>query len=330
MMRSATARAPKLLLRAVLSTAALWSIAVPATAAEIPRIAVLLHQAMASPAETGLREGLREHGYVEGQNIRIEWRRSSGSIEDARPDAAEMVRSRADLLLALSTSHARAAMEATSTTPIIFLSADPVATGLAESLARPGANATGVSVASPELAAKRLDLLHQLVPQARRIAFLLNPSNAAIALTSAEAQKAASTLGLRLEKFDARNAAEIDASLRAIQRSAPDAILVASDLTLLKDSARIASGVRKARVPAVFPWREYHEHGVLMSYGPDFRQVTRRLASYVDRILKGANPGDLPVEEVSKFDLVVDLRVARELKIDVPQSLLLRADEVIR
>ena len=214
--------------------------------------------------------------------------------------------------------------------PIIFLSADPVATGLAESLARPGANATGVSVASPELAAKRLDLLHQLVPQARRIAFLLNPSNAAIALTSAEAQKAASTLGLRLEKFDARNAAEIDASLRAIQRSAPDAILVASDLTLLKDSARIASGVRKARVPAVFPWKEYHEHGVLMSYGPDFRQVTRRLASYVDRILKGANPGDLPVEEVSKFDLVVDLRVARELKIDVPQSLLLRADEVIR
>ena len=320
----------KLLLGIALPATALCAIAVPASAGEIPRIGVLLHQAMASSADAGLRDGLREQGYVDGQNIVTEWRPSGGSVEDARPHAAELVRSKTDLILALTTSAARAAMEATSTTPIVFVSADPVATGLAESLAKPGANATGVSVASPELAAKRLDLLHQLAPQARRIAFLVNPSNASIAPQFAQAQNAARELGIRLERFDARNAAEIDVSLRAIQRSAPDAMLIASDLGLLLEKARIASAVRKARIQAVFPWKEYHEHGALMSYGPDLEAVMRRTASYVGKILRGVKPRDLPVEEISKFDLVIDLRVARELRIEVPQSLLLRADEVIR
>jgi putative ABC transport system substrate-binding protein len=306
----------------------------PPTAGDPPpavaRIGVLLPQALASPAEVGLRDAFREQGYVEGQNIVIEWRRIGGSVEDARPHAAEMVRLQVDLILALTTSTARAAMEATSTSPIVFVSADPVAAGLVQSLARPVANATGVSVASPELAAKRLDLLHQLVPHARRIAFLRNPSNASIALQVAEAQRAARQLGVRLEMFDARNAAEIDASLRAIQRSAPHAILVASDLGLLTEKARITSAIRKARIPAVFPWREYHEHGALMSYGPDYKEVLRRTASYAVKILKGAKPSDLPVEEISKFDLVIDLRVAHELGINVSQELLFRADEVIQ
>lgn len=278
----------------------------------------------------GLRDGLREQGYVEGRDILIEWRRIGSSIDDARPHVAELVRSKVDLIVALSTSPARAAMEATSTIPIVFVSADPVATGLAKSLARPGGNATGVSVASPELVAKRLDLLHQVLPHARRIAFLRNPNNASISQQWAEGQKAAGQIGVYLEAFDARDAAQIDKSLRAIQRSAPGAILVASDLLFLTEKARVVSAIRRAKIPAMFAWKEYHEQGALMSYGPDLKDVTRRTAVYVVKILKGAKPSDLPIEEVSKFDLVIDLRVAQELKIEIPQGLLFRADEVIR
>jgi putative ABC transport system substrate-binding protein len=308
----------------------LLAIGAPADSAEIPRIAVLFPEALVSSSEVGLRNGLREQGFVEGRDIVIEWRRIGSSVDDARPHVAELVRSKIDLILALATSSARAAMEATSTIPIVFVSADPVATGLAKSLARPGGNATGVSVASPELVAKRLDLLHQFLPHARRIAFLRNPDNASTSRQSAEAQKAARQIGVHLETFEARNSAEIDESLRAIQRSAPGAILVASDLVLLTEKARIVSAIRKARIPAMFPWKEYHKQGALMSYGPDLKDVTRRTAFYVVKILKGAKPSDLPVEEVSKFDLVIDLRIAQELKIEVPQELLLRADEVIR
>jgi putative ABC transport system substrate-binding protein len=221
-------------------------------------------------------------------------------------------------------------MEATTTIPIVFLSADPVATGLAKSLARPGGNATGVSVVSPELVAKRVDLLHQVLPHARRIAFLRNPNNASISQQSAAGQEAAAKVGVHLEPFDARNPAQIDESLRAIQRSAPGAILIASDQLFLTEKARVASAIRKAKIPAMFPWKEYHERGVLMSYGPDLKDVTRRTATYIAKILKGAKPSDLPVEEVSKFDLVIDMRIARELKIKVPQEVLFRANEVIQ
>jgi putative ABC transport system substrate-binding protein len=323
-------RTRKLFFEIVLGTTALAIMLAPAEPAQTPRVGVLLPAARVSASEVGLRGGLRELGYVEGRDLVIEWRGSSNSIEDARPLVAELVRGKVDLIAALSTSTAHAAIEATSTIPIVFVSSDPVATGLAATLAKPGANATGVSVMSPELAAKRLDLLQQLLPHARRIAFLRNPSNASMAMKSAEAQRAARGLGMHLETFDARNTTEIETALRAIRRSAPDAILVDSDLVLLSESAKIVTAIRKARIPAVFPWREYHEHGALLSYGPDYEDVMRRAAFYIVKILKGAKPADLPVEEISKFDLVIDLRVAREMNIEVPQSLLLRADKLIR
>src|SRR5262245_8208752 len=212
-------------------------VSTPANSTKPPRIAVLFPEALVSSSEAGLRDGLREQGYVEGQDIVIEWRRIGSSIDDARPHVTELVRSKVDLILALSTSLARAAMEATSTIPIVFVSADPVATGLAKSLARPGGNATGVSVVSPELVAKRLDLLHQALPHARRVAFLRNPSNASISQQTAEGQEAAARVGVHLQPFDARNAAQIDESLRAIQRSAPNAILIASDLLFLTEKS---------------------------------------------------------------------------------------------
>jgi putative tryptophan/tyrosine transport system substrate-binding protein len=319
-----------LLITVAIGALTLTTLTVAADSSDTPRVGVLLPQILASPAETGLREGLREQGYVEGQNIIVEWRRIGSSVEDAMPHAIELVQSKPQLILAFSTSSARAAMQATRTIPIVFLSGDPAATGLTESLARPSANATGVSLATPQLTAKRLELLHELVPRARRVAFLRNPSNAVLPAQIAEAQKAARDLGLHLESFDARNTADLDTALRALQRSAPHAILVASDNGLLTEKARIASAIRKMKIPAVFPWKEYHEHGALMSYGPSFKDAIRRTASYVAKILKGAKPGDLPVEVVSKFDMIIDLRVARELKLEVPQSLLLRADEVIQ
>jgi putative ABC transport system substrate-binding protein len=309
---------------------ALLAIRVDADAPVMPRIGILVPQILTSPAEAGLREGLREQGYIEGQNIAIEWRRIGNSVEDATPDAIEMAQSKPDLILALSTASARAVMQATSTIPIVFLSGDPVATGLVGSLAAPRGNATGVSANSPQLTAKRLDLLHQLIPRARRVAFLRNPSNAVLPAQFAEAQKAARPLGLHLETFDASGIADLDAALRALQRSAPHAVLIASDFGLLTEKAKIASAIRKTRIPAIFPWKEYHEHGALMSYGPDLKDTLRLTASYVARILKGAKPADLPIEELSRFDLVIDLRMARELKLEVPQSLLLRANEVIR
>ncbi len=320
------------LLRVAIALAAATLAATHASAdsPQMPRIGVLLPQILASPAEAGLREGLREQGYVEGQNIVVEWRRIGNSVEDAMPHAIELVRSKPDLILALSTAAARAVMQTTTTIPIVFQSGDPIATGLTGSLARPNANATGVSVATPQLTAKRLDLLHQLIPHARRVSFLRNPSNALLPAQFAEAQKAARQLRLHLETFDARGPNDLDAALRALQRSAPHAILVASDLGLLTERAKITSAIRKARIPAVFPWKEYHEDGALMSYGPDLKDTLRLTASYVARILKGAKPADLPVEQVSQFELIIDLRVARELKLEVPQSLLLRANEVIR
>jgi putative ABC transport system substrate-binding protein len=221
-------------------------------------------------------------------------------------------------------------LEASTTVPIVFGSGDPVATGLAASLARPGGNATGVSVLSTELYPKRLEYLHWLAPRARRIAFLMNSSNP-IAVTQLEAtQKAAPSLGVQLVKLDARNERELRSVLHALERGAADGAIVTNDLVYRSTASQVAQVLRKARLPAIFPYRQYLEEGGLMSYGPDPKEVGRKLAVYVDKILKGAKPADLPIEQLSKYELVIDLRVARELKLNVPQDLLLRADEVIR
>jgi len=214
--------------------------------------------------------------------------------------------------------------------PIVFVSGDPVATGLAASLAKPGGNATGVSVVSTELFPKRLEYLHWLAPRARRIAFLTNSSNP-IASTQLEAtQKAAQLLGVQLVKLDARNESELRTVLHALERGAADGAIVSNDLVYRSTASKVAQVIRKARLPAIFPYRQYLNEGGLMSYGPDPRDVGRKLAVYVDKILKGAKPTDLPIEQLSKYELVIDLRVARELNLTVPQELLLRADEVIR
>ena len=301
----------------------------PADQTAIPHIGALLSIGNSPLLSEGLRDGLRELGYKEGQNVVIEWRSAASDVE-LRANAIDLALSKLDVIVVNTTAGARAALEANTTVPIVFGSGDPVATGLAANLARPGGNATGVSVLSTELYPKRLEYLHWLAPRARRIAFLMNSSNP-IAVTQLEAtQKAAPMLGVQLVKLDARNESDLRTVLHALQRGAADGAIVTNDVVYRSAASQVAQVLRKARLPAIFPYRQYLEEGGLMSYGPDPKDVGRKLAVYVDKILKGAKPADLPIEQLSKYELVIDLRVARELKLNVPQDLLLRADEVIQ
>jgi len=181
-----------------------------------------------------------------------------------------------------------------------------------------------------ELEPKRLELLHQLAPHARRIGYLFNLSNPLASAVTAEVKTAAQTLGLQLKVFNAPTARELDTALDTLLRNPPDALLVSPEAFFLAYKAKIAQVVRKAKIPAIFPYREYGVDGALMSYGPNLQQIGRLLAVYVDKVLRGAKPADLPIEQMSKYDLVIDLRVAREMGVQVPQDLLMRADEVIR
>ncbi len=294
-----------------------------------PRIGVLMPPLASSPEE-GLRQGLRELGYVEGKSIVIEWRRSAETEEQLKLLAMDLARSKVDLIVAVGGTAARAALTATTLPVVLAPVGDAVGSGFAASLAKPGGNSTGVSAESTELIAKRLELLRVLVPRAPRIVFLMNSSDPIGARLLESAQQAARTLHVQLVTLDARNAGELDAALRALPRSEAGGVLVPADLLFLANKAKIASAIRKARLPAMVSLREYHDDGVLMSYVVDLKEAMRRAAPYVDKILRGAKPSELPIEQVSKFELVIDLRVAREMGITVPQELLLCADEVIR
>lgn len=277
------------------------------------------------------REGLRELGYIEGKNVLIETRRTLGYEAELRPLVAELVQMNPDLIVTFSTPAAHAALEATKTIPVVFIAVgDPVGTGLVPSLARPGGNGTGVSVLSTELATKRLDLLRQLAPRAKRIAYLVDLANPSQVVGARSVQAAAQSMGIKLENYNATNAGEIGSALRTIPWKSIDGVLIGGDPIFLAEGAKIAAAIRVAKAPAIFPWRDFHEYGVLMSYSPNLREVARRGAQYVAKILNGAKPADLPVEQVSKVELIIDLRMADEMGIGVPQELLFRADEVIR
>lgn len=310
--------------------ALLWAVAVAEEPRTIPRIGVLVPSMANSPFEEGLREGLRDLGYVESKDVILDWRRSPETAEALRPLAADLLKSKVGLIVAIGSPATRAALDANTTTPVVFTSGDPVAAGFASSLARPGRNATGVSVVSLPVSQKCLELLHELVPRARRILYLMNTSNPLEAQDRDAVQAAARALGVQVITVNARNAAELDTALRALPRSGVQAFFMSGSFFLLTHRAEIVRAVRAAKLPAMFPYSEYHDLDVLVSYGPNLRQVMHLLARYVDKILKGAKPADLPVEQLSKHELIIDLRVARKLRIDVPQTLLLRADAVIR
>jgi putative tryptophan/tyrosine transport system substrate-binding protein len=282
-----------------------------------------------NPIVDGFHDAMHTLGYVEGRNIRIENRGAEGHMDRLPQLARELAERKADVIVAFNTRAARAAMEAT-TNPVVFLSGDPVNFGLARNLSSPSSNATGISIITTELTSKRLELLHLVAPRARRLAFLSDFANPPGSLEIQEAQRTAQTLGVQLVKVEARNPGEIEPALTALTRSSVQAVLVGSTPLLYANRAQLAAALRTSKVPAVFPWRDAHDVGVLMSYGVGLRDAGRKVATYVDKILKGAKPADLPIEQISKYELVIDLRVAKELDLKVPQELLQRADEVIR
>ncbi|MEK7362971.1 MAG: ABC transporter substrate-binding protein [candidate division NC10 bacterium] len=278
------------------------------------------------------RKGLRELGWVEGQNIVIDYRFAEGR-SDRLPDlAAELVRLKVDIIVALATPAAAAAKNATQTIPIVMIGAyDPVGIGLVAGLARPGGNVTGLSFGvGMEIVGKGLELLKETVPKVRRVAILSNPANPAQSLAMREVNVAARSLGVQLQLLEARGPNEFDGAFAAMAKERVGALLVVADGLFILHRARLADLAARSRLPAIYGYREHVEARGLMSYGSSLRDLWRRAATYVDKILKGAKPADLPVEQPTKFELVVNLKTAKALGLTIPQSVLVRADEVIR
>jgi len=298
-------------------------------ARKVPRVGVLAGQsAEISPPILTLREGLRELGYVEGQNIAIEWRWAHGKDERFPDLAAELVSLKVDIIVAPPTASAQAAQRATKTIPIVMgFVTDPVALGVVANLARPGGNITGLGVPTPEIAGKRLQLLREVAPTVARIAVLSDPSQPAD-LRGTEA--AAQALGVQLQVWKVRSGGELDRAFAAIARERAAGIIILGSTTLFAYRARIAQLAVRHRLPTSAWARELTEAGCLMSYGPNLPDVVRRAAYFVDKILKGAKPGDVPIEQPTKFDLVINLKTAKALGLTIPPSLLGRADEVIQ
>jgi putative ABC transport system substrate-binding protein len=279
------------------------------------------------------RQGLRELGWVEGQNIVIEYRFAEGRLERLPDLAAELVRLKVDIIVASPTPGVAAAKNATETIPIVMLSgsADPVGLGFIASLARPGGNVTGLSYSvGPEIFSKGLELLKETVPKIRRVAILSNPASPVQPLIIREVNAAARSMGVQLQLLEARGPNEFDGAFAAMAKERVGALLVVADSIFLLHRTRLADLAARSRLPAAYGVREHVEAGGLMSYGPSLRDVFRRGATYVDKILKGAKPGDLPVEQPTKFELVLNLKTAKALGLTIPDSLLRRADEVIQ
>jgi putative ABC transport system substrate-binding protein len=303
-------------------------------AGKVPRIGFL---GVTSPSDRpshldAFRQRLRELGWVEGQNIVIDYRYAEGRV-DRLPDlAAELVRLKVDLIVASAgTQAATAAKNATETIPIVMIYVrDPVGTGLIASLARPGGNVTGVSgSAGLELFAKELELLKETVPKIRRVAILSNPDNAYHQLAIREVNVAARSLGVQLQLLEARGPNEFDGAFAAMAKERVGALLVLSDAIFGSHRTRLADLAARSRLPAAFGVRDNVEAGGLMSYGPSILDSYRQAATYVDRILRGAKPAELPVERPTKFELVINMKTAKALGLTIPQSVLLRADHVI-
>ena len=311
------------------------SLMIPAAiSAQPPRQVVhvgILNSGAAKDARVDeFRDGLRELGYVEGQNLAIVYRWADGRQERLPELAAELVASHVDVIVAVGAA-VWAAKQQTSTVPIVIaFSGDPVATGMVSNLARPGANLTGVSLMSSDLAAKRLELLKQTSPRIARLAVLYNPAERASAPELQETEAAARTLGVTLQPLEDRRPDDLKQLFAAAARGRSDALIVLAHAFAFQNRGRIIELAARQRLPTMYGWREFVDAGGLMSYGPNVHAMVRRAASYVDRILKGAKPGDLPIEQPTKFELVINLKSAKALGLTIPQSVLIRADEVIQ
>ena len=297
--------------------------------ATVPRLGALLFSTpQADPQMQLVHSGLRELGYVAGQNLIVFYRYAEGKPDRLADLAAALVGEKPDLLLALGGDVAPYAVKATSTIPIVFLSsADPIRLGLAASLARPGGNATGITLLLDDTASKRLELLKEVVPRVKHAAFLWNPDHPDNELR--EAERAAQSLSVRLQLVEMRGSGDVDAALRAVTDAGCDALYVVSSRQTVLNTSRIVDFATRHRLPLAGGWGAWAHAGGLLSYGPNINDMMRRLVAYVDKVLKGAKPADLPIEQPTKFEFVINVKVAKSIGVDVPPTLLSRADEVI-
>ena len=281
---------------------------------------------------SAFRQGLRELGYVEGQNLVIEYRSADGRAERFPDLATELVRLKVDVMVTRGTSAALAAKHVTATIPIVMASSgDPAAYGIVASLARPGGNVTGLhTIVPPELGGKRLQLLKEVLPGLSRVGVLLDSGDVYSRLMVREIERVAHTMGIRLQSVETRRPADLERAFEAALLDRVDALITVEGVLTVMDTTRIVDFAAMSRLPAIYGLREFVDAGGLLSYGPDRRDLFRRSATYVHRILRGAKPADLPVEAPAKFELVINLKTAKALGLTIPPSLLRRADDVIQ
>jgi putative ABC transport system substrate-binding protein len=300
---------------------------------KVPRIGYLTGTSLsANSARTeAFRQGLRELGYVEGKKILIEWRSAEGKADRLPTLAAELVRLKVDIIITGGPTSNRAAKEVTITIPIVMaFDNDPVGNGFVASLARPGGNITGLSTLAPEISGKQLELLKEIVPRLSRVAILGVSTNPGDTQSLRETELAAGALGVKLQYVDVRDRKDIETAFRVASKGRADAVLVLAGSIFNSHRTQVVELALKSRLPAVYPYPEFVEDGGLMTYSVSITDLFRRAATYVDKILKGTKPADLPVEQPTKFELIINLKAAKQLGLTIPPSVLARADKVIK
>jgi putative tryptophan/tyrosine transport system substrate-binding protein len=313
-----------------------FALCCPAAAQQVkkaPRIGFL---AITSPRDMSLRmaafrQGLRELGYIEGKTIVVDDRYAEGKLDRLRAMTAELVHLKADVIVTSGPIGTRTAKEVTTTLPIVMAyDNDPVGSGFVASLGRPGGNITGLSTHYPEIAGKQLELLKEIVPKLARVAVLGDSSEPFTALSLKETERAAKAFGVQLHYLDVKDPKDVKSALEDARKSRADAAVVLASAIFISQRSQLAELAVKNRLPTVYQAGEYVEAGGLMTYGASITDLFRRAATYVDRILKGAKPGDIPVEQPTKFELIINLKAAREIGLTIPPNVLARADRVIK
>ena len=300
---------------------------------KVPRIGFLMGSPSAAITARidAFRRGLREFGYVEGKNIIIEWRSAEGKLDRLPALAAELLRLNVEVIVTGGSTSSVAAKEVTTAVPIVMAyDDDPVGSGFVASLARPGGNITGLSTLAPDISGKQLELLKEIVPKLSRVALFGTSTRSGNAQSLREVDLASAAFGLQIQYIDVLTPKDIGTAFQAARKGRAEAMLVLSSPVIFSERTTIADLAAKSRLPAIYPQSDYMDAGGLMFYGPSITDLFRRAAIYVDKILKGAKPADLPVEQPTKFDLVINLKTAKQIGLTIPQSVLYKADKVIK
>lgn len=317
-------------IRSLGGAAAAWPLAARASPRSGKRVTVGVFVPPDFPAVAGLSEGFRELGYIEGQNLRLEYRWPDNSSQQFADLATELVKLPVNAIVTFGTPASLGSQKATANIPIVMAAVgDPVGSGLVASLARPGANITGFASVSPELEAKRLQIMTELIPNIARVAVFWNPKNAPVALAEAAVRDAAERLKITIESIPVGQADDLDGALDRLRQQPPQGVMTLTDPLLQTLSPRIIRFMADHRLPAIYAHQDTARAGGLLSYGAYYHELFRRAAGYVDKILNGAKPGELPVQQPERLQLVINLKTAKALGLDVPPSLLAQADEVI-